>query len=177
MKKYPHRFDLPNISILWLITECPYSKMDIEVKRCFDNMLVAALCWMTLVVFTMIAGKLLGIGIQNLPVYMLAGVTLLIELFLPIPLSRYSLLYDSIHTTELEDGVEPSSWVWIYLYYIVFRNYPMLSMTKFIGRIIVWSSIFIAMQMFIQPLHFWYWVCFAVLLYYGATKISIQLSH
>lgn len=177
MKKYPHRFDFPKLSILWMITECPYSKMGIEVKRSIDNMLVASVCWLALIAIALFSGKLMGLGIQHLPVYMIAVVTLLIELLLPIPLSRYSLLFDSIHTTELKDEVEPTSWAWIYFYYIVLRNYPMLSMTKFIGRIIVWCGIFAAIQMFIPQLQFLYWVCFAALLYYGATKISIQLAN
>lgn len=189
MGKHPHRkaklgniglsnffatgnFGKTNIAQLFFESNFKKFKLDVLLS---DYETFACIAWASLMclVFSFTGSVLDYFGFTipyhgNL-VIMAFGIVLLLELFLPVPISVTSQVINEVRDAEESDGLDITDKWWIYTHYFIFRGHPLLSRFYFLVRLAIITAV-VGGLLVLFP---YVWVAIVVawlLTYYGLMK-------
>lgn len=169
MKVHPHRiFNFKLFGLDTIVSDQPYRKFKVKPDSLNFMVFIAA------VVITMVC-SLLGILLVEVKFEVLTMascfvlvpylVMVFLEVFYPMPDAVIQQVTRDVKYSERRDNLEPTSDGWIFLYYFVLRNHPLLSKWRLLGKLSIMTLLFLVPAFVIGSVGYALFSSFVMILY------------
>lgn len=177
MKVHPHRiFNFKLIGLDAIVSDQPYRKFKVKPDRLNFMVFIAAV--VITILFGLMGILLIGEVIAALTtascfVLLPYFAMVILEVFYPMPDVVIQQVTRDVKCSERRDNLDPTSDAWIFLYYFVLRNHPLLSKWRLLGKLSIMTLLFIVPAFVIGNVGYALFSSFVMILY-SITKIVLQ---